>query len=135
MDQRPLWAPWRIAYITGAKDGECIFCAAAATSDDRGARIIERGGACFTMLNTCPYASGHVMVPPYRHVGDLDDLEDHESLGRVAGAGFADHLHQHVVPRWNGDTNFMPVLAGTPVMPQALDATRDALVEALADLG
>jgi ATP adenylyltransferase len=116
------------------------------------------GGAYFTMLNTFPYSSGHVMVAPYRHVGGLEDLEDHESLelvrlsqriiaalrrvmspdgfnlGRVAGAGFADHLHLHVVPRWDGDTNFMPVLAGTHVLPQALDATHAALVDALAAL-
>jgi ATP adenylyltransferase len=162
MDERPLWAPWRIEYVTSAKDGECIFCAAAAASDDGEGRVVERGGACLTLLNAFPYASGHVMVAPYRHVGGLEELDDHESLelmrlaqrmiaalrramspdgfnvglnlGRVAGAGFADHLHLHIVPRWDGDTNFMPVLAGTNVMPQALDATRAALVDALASL-
>jgi ATP adenylyltransferase len=162
MDERPLWAPWRIEYVTGAKDGECIFCAGAAASDDRATRIVERGACCFTLLNTFPYASGHLMVAPYRHVAWLDDLDDREALellqltqraiallrrvmtpdgfnvglnlGRVAGAGIADHLHLHVVPRWDGDTNFMPVLAGTRVMPQALDATREALVDALASL-
>jgi ATP adenylyltransferase len=159
MGERPLWAPWRIEYITGAKEGGCIFCAAAAASDDGAAHVVERGERCVTMLNAFPYASGHVMVAPHRHVGELDALDDAEALelvqmtkraigalrramapdgfnaglnlGRVAGAGIADHLHMHVVPRWDGDTNFMPVLAGTHVLPQALAETRAALVAAL----
>jgi ATP adenylyltransferase len=159
MGERPLWAPWRIEYITGPKTGECIFCAAAAGRDDGGEHVVERGDRCFTMLNAFPYASGHVMVAPYRHVGDLDAAEDRElleimrlarravaalrdvmapdgfnagfNLGEVAGAGYADHLHLHVVPRWRGDTNFMPVTADTRVLSQALDATYEALVAAL----
>lgn len=159
MDGRPLWAPWRIDYILGPKSGECIFCTAAAAEDGSQAHVVERGALCFTMLNAFPYASGHVMVAPYRHVGDLDALDDEESLelmrltrrsvaalraamapdgfnvgfnlGTVAGAGFADHLHLHVVPRWAGDTSFMPVLAGTSVVPQALDATYEVLTNAL----
>jgi ATP adenylyltransferase len=161
MSERPLWAPWRIEYITGPKDGECIFCAAAAaTNQDPAHSPIDRTEHCLTILNAYPYAPGHVMVAPVRHVGDLDELAEAEmldtmrlarraiiairramtpdgfnvgfNLGKVAGAGIAEHLHLHVVPRWNGDTNFMPVLADTNVIPQALAATRDVLVEALA---
>jgi ATP adenylyltransferase len=163
MGERPLWAPWRTEYVASAKDGECVFCTAPASGDERAAGIVERGHACFTVLNAYPYASGHVMVVPYRHVAGLDDLDDAEllelmrltrrviaalreainphgfnvglNLGAVAGAGFADHVHLHVVPRWQGDTNFMPVIAGTRVVSQALDATRDALVEALRRIG
>jgi ATP adenylyltransferase len=152
MDERPLWAPWRIEYITGPKAEECIFCASAD-------RVVERGETCFTMLNAFPYASGHVMVAPYRHVGELEALEEREllelmvmarravaalrdvmapdgfnaglNLGEVAGAGYADHLHLHVVPRWRGDTNFMPVLGGTRVISQALDETHELLAAAL----
>jgi len=153
MTERPLWAPWRIEYITGSKGEQCIFC------DPDSAHVIERGELCVTILNAYPYAPGHVMVAPVRHVGELDELEDAEllelmqratrviaaqrramnpdgfnvglNLGKVAGAGIADHLHLHVVPRWEGDNNFMPVLGDTRVIPQALEETRRLLVEAL----
>ncbi|HTU85409.1 MAG TPA: HIT domain-containing protein [Solirubrobacteraceae bacterium] len=184
MTDRPLWAPWRIEYITGPKDGECIFCAAASSSNHdpkappsgaadprpkapppgaadplRIHQPIDRTEHCLTILNAYPYAPGHVMVAPVRHVATIEDLGEAEMLdtmrlarrailairkgmspdgfnlgwnqGKVAGAGIADHLHLHVVPRWNGDTNFMPVLNGTNVIPQALEATRDVLVEAI----
>jgi ATP adenylyltransferase len=160
MTDRPLWAPWRIEYITGPKDGECIFCAAAADGQtDPAHQPIDRSEHCLTILNAYPYAPGHVMVAPVRHVGVLEDLTDAElletmqlarrsirairnamspdafnvgfNLGKVAGAGIVNHLHMHVVPRWEGDTSFMPVLADTNVIPQALDATRDLLVAAL----
>jgi ATP adenylyltransferase len=154
MSERPLWAPWRIEYITGPRSEECIFC------EPDPAHLVERGERCVTILNAYPYAPGHVMVAPTRHVGDveqLDDAELHElmklaqrvisaqrramtpdgfnvgfNLGKVAGAGIADHLHLHVVPRWDGDTNFMPVLGDTHVIPQALEETRKVLLEALA---
>jgi ATP adenylyltransferase len=154
MSERPLWAPWRIEYITGPKPGRCIFC------DPDLEYVVERADECFAMLNTYPYAPGHVMVAPNRHVGGLEQLEDAEllgimrlaqrvivamraamspdgfnvglNLGKVAGAGIADHLHLHVVPRWEGDNSFMPVIADTRVIPQALEATRRLLVEALA---
>jgi ATP adenylyltransferase len=161
MTDRPLWAPWRIEYVTGPKDGECIFCAAASsTNTDPAHQPIDRTENCLTILNAYPYAPGHVMVAPVRHVATIEDLNEDEMLdtmrlarraivairkgmspdgfnvgwnqGKVAGAGIADHLHLHVVPRWNGDTNFMPLLADTNVIPQALDATRQVLVEALA---
>ncbi len=163
MTDRPLWAPWRIEYITGPKDGDCIFCAAAASrNEDPAHQPVDRTEHCLTILNAFPYAPGHVMVAPVRHVATLEDLNEAEMLdtmrlarramlairqamtpeafnvgcnvGKVAGAGIADHLHLHVVPRWAGDTNFMPVLADTNVIPQALEATRDVLLDALADL-
>ena len=163
MTERPLWAPWRIEYITGPKDGDCIFCAAAASrNDDPAHQPIDRTKRCLTILNAYPYAPGHVMVAPVRHVGTLEDLTPDEmldtmqlarrailatrkamspdgfnvgyNLGKVAGAGIIDHVHLHVVPRWNGDTSFMPVLGDTNVIPQALAATHAILAEAIAEL-
>src|SRR5690349_6072657 len=129
MTDRPLWAPWRIEYITGPKDGDCIFCAAASAGHaDPAHEPIDRTEHCLTILNAYPYAPGHVMVAPIRHVAALEDLTGEEmleimqltrrailairaamtpdafnvgfNLGKVAGAGIVDHLHQHVVPRW-----------------------------------
>lgn len=163
MSDRPLWAPWRVEYVTKPKTGDCVFCAAAAADggDEEGELVVERGELCFTMLNAFPYAAGHVMVSPYRHVGELEELTEGETselmrlatsaiaalrgvmnpagfnvglnLGRVAGAGFADHLHLHVVPRWEGDTSFMPVIGDTGIVSQALADTATALREALAE--
>jgi ATP adenylyltransferase len=163
MSERPLWAPWRIEYITGPKDGECIFCAAAAArNQDPAHQPIDRTEHCLTILNAFPYAPGHVMVAPVRHVASLEDLDADEmletmqlarrailairqamtpdgfnvglNLGKVAGAGIADHLHLHVVPRWGGDNNFMPVLADTNVIPQALEATHAIVGKAISEL-
>ena len=133
-----------------------------ATRTTRRTQPIDRTEHCITILNAYPYAPGHVMVAPIRHVGTLEELNEDEmldtmrlarrsilairaamkpdgfnvglNLGKVAGAGIADHLHLHVVPRWNGDTNFMPLLADTHVIPQALEATRTVLADALAQL-
>jgi ATP adenylyltransferase len=152
-----LWAPWRMSYIGGPRSEGCVFCAQAAQSDED-ALIVHRGERCYAVLNLYPYGSGHLMIVPFRHVaapGDLDSderlelwellaqaLEALESglgaqghnvgfnLGKVAGAGIDDHLHLHVVPRWSGDVNFMPVLADVRVMPQALSETRAALAAA-----
>ena len=154
-----LWAPWRVDYITADQGKGCIFCTKPAQNRDEENLILKRGDLAFIMLNAFPYNNGHLMVAPYRHVGDISDLTDEEmldlmrlvrfgkevlssaihpdgfnigiNLGRVAGAGIADHIHVHVVPRWNGDTNFMPVIADTKVMPQALRATYAQLQEAL----
>ncbi|HJX49211.1 MAG TPA: HIT domain-containing protein [Gaiellaceae bacterium] len=147
-----LWAPWRLEYVQNAdKQDGCIFCAAAASDDDEGQLVVHRGEHAFVLLNKFPYASGHLLVAPYRHglnFGDLDEaeiLEIHRlgaqglealaatyapegynlgwNIGRIAGAGIPDHGHLHVVPRWGGDTNFMPVLADVKVIPEHLSAT------------
>ena len=134
-----------------------MFCRAPALDDEAGL-VVHRGEHAFVLLNRYPYASGHLMVAPYRHEGGFGGLAPEEALeihrlaatavavldeamapqgynlgwnlGRVAGAGIVDHVHQHVVPRWAGDTNFMPVLADVRVMPEALEATRRKLAEA-----
>lgn len=148
-----LWAPWRIDYITKAKSGLCIFCE---EGDDRDLLILRRTPLVRVMLNRFPYANGHLIVAPVRHTADLDSLSEREvlelfrtvalcrgvlsqasgpdgfnigiNLGKVAGAGVADHLHLHVVPRWSGDSNFMAVVADTRVLPEALMATYDRLL-------
>jgi ATP adenylyltransferase len=155
---KPLWAPWRLEYIQHADEIDgCVFCRAAAGPDEE-LLVVHRGDSSFVLLNRFPYASGHVMVAPYRHVGDFGALDDAESLeahrlaaramdalaavfspegynagwnlGRVAGAGIVDHVHLHVVPRWSGDTNFMPVLADVKVLPEHLAETRAKLAAA-----
>lgn len=155
-----LWAPWRMEYIRNADKIEgCIFCLFPAEQEDKARLILLRGEHAFIILNAYPYSNGHLMVTPYRHTADLDDLTDEEMLelmrltrravnllkkafhpdgfniginmGRVAGAGIADHVHIHVVPRWNGDTNFMPVLGDVRVMPESLEAVYRQLSEAL----
>jgi ATP adenylyltransferase len=153
-----LWAPWRLEYIESADEAAgCVFCAALA-ADDEDALVLHRGRRAFALLNRFPYASGHLMVAPARHVGDFGELDDSEvlevhrlasagigalaqvyspqgfnlgwNLGRVAGAGILDHVHLHVVPRWAGDTNFMPVLADVKVLPEHLHETRRKLADA-----
>lgn len=153
-----LWAPWRLAYIKGPEPEGCIFCTKPAEDRDEENLIVWRGGTAFVMLNRYPYNSGHVMAVPARHTGELEDLSPQEmadlwdavrrsvralrralgaqafnigiNLGRAAGAGITDHLHVHVVPRWVGDTNFMPVLAEVKVIPQHLVDTYRQLREA-----
>jgi ATP adenylyltransferase len=154
---KQLWAPWRLEYIEQADEQEgCIFCRAAEGDDEPGL-VVHRGRDAFVLLNRFPYASGHLMVAPFRHVGDLGELTDDEvleihrltsqgmgalaqlyrpqgfnmgwNLGRIAGAGVTDHVHAHLVPRWAGDTNFMPVLADVKVIPEHLAETRRRLVE------
>jgi ATP adenylyltransferase len=156
-----LWAPWRLEYIESAVDAStCVFCDALAGGDEE-MLVVHRGARAFVLLNKFPYASGHFMVAPNRHVGDfgaLDELEVSEihrlasagmtalakvyspqaynlgwNLGRVAGAGVVDHVHEHVVPRWAGDTNFMPVLADVKVLPEHLVETRRRLAAAWPD--
>lgn len=144
-----LWAPWRSAYVgQGAPEG-CIFCDKPRGGDDRVNHIVARAATCFSMLNRFPYNGGHLMVAPFRHAAGLEDLSIEElqglivmvrdsvallkralspagfnvgiNLGSAAGAGVVGHVHVHVVPRWRGDSNFMPVTAGTKVIPQSLD--------------
>ena len=155
-----LWAPWRLEYIrTADEDTGCVFCRAEGGPDAAGL-VVHRGEHAFVLVNKFPYASGHLMVAPTRHEGDFGGLAPEEAveihalaaaairilgetmrpqgfnlgwnLGRIAGAGVVDHVHLHVVPRWAGDTNFMPVLADTRVMPEALEATRETLARAWA---
>jgi ATP adenylyltransferase len=155
---KPLWAPWRLEYIQQADELEgCVFCLAAAGKDEE-TLVVHRGVHAFALLNKFPYASGHLMVAPYRHLADFGALSDEEALelhrlaegamgalaqtyapqgynvgwnlGRIAGAGIVDHVHLHVVPRWAGDTNFMPVLADVKVLPEHLTETRAKLAAA-----
>jgi ATP adenylyltransferase len=155
---KQLWAPWRLEYIESADEQEgCVFCRAR-DGDDEKSLVVHRGKRAFVVLNKYPYASGHLMVAPNRHEGEFGDLEADEALevhqlaaaglaalaetmrpqgfnvgwnlGRIAGAGVVDHVHLHVVPRWAGDTNFMPVLADVKVLPEALEATRRKLAQA-----
>ena len=155
---RQLWAPWRLEYVQSADEERgCVFCRAAEGDDEEGL-VVGRGAHAFVLLNKYPYASGHLMVAPFRHEAEFGGLSTEEALevhrlgalglaalgetmgpqgfnlgwnlGRIAGAGVIDHVHLHVVPRWAGDTNFMPVLADVKVLPEALEATRQKLVEA-----
>jgi ATP adenylyltransferase len=156
-----LWAPWRMTFIRPKSEPApgCIFCTQPAANRDDDYYILHRGKYCFMMLNLYPYSNGHLMVAPFEHVNSIEKLSP-EILaeltaqvqlalralrltmnpdgfnmgineGKVAGAGFADHMHFHVVPRWNGDTNFMPVLADIKVMPEHLDNIYRELKEAL----
>jgi ATP adenylyltransferase len=157
---KSLWAPWRLEYIAQADEQEgCALCAEASGAvDEAESLLVHAGDRTIVLLNKYPYSSGHLMVAPRRHVGRLADLTDDEALevhrfsvrsadvlervyapggfnlgwnlGRAAGAGIADHVHLHVVPRWAGDTNFMPVLADVKVIPEHLLETRDRLRDA-----
>lgn len=159
-----LWAPWRMPYIEGSEPQPgCLFCRVAEqTEEDESNYVLYRGDRCLVMLNLYPYNSGHVMVAPYQHTGRFDELRPEVGAalfasaqlavraltdvlhpdgfnmginqGEVAGAGIADHIHLHVVPRWGGDTNFMPVLADAKVMPELLTATAAKLRPAFSRL-
>ena len=150
-----LWAPWRMDFIRSPKTDSCFMCDAIAGSDDRGALLLHRTPLGVVIMNRYPYTNGHLLVAPRRHVADLQSLTDEErleimnltergvralgavarpegynigiNLGRVAGAGLESHLHLHIVPRWNGDTNFMPVFGDIRVIPQALEELYDQL--------
>ena len=146
-----LWTPWRMEYILSKKSGQCIFCDMLEAGDDRSCYILHRGQRAFVVLNRYPYNNGHLMVVPYEHVASLEDLDEKTlselmqlvnkgmaalretmnphgfnigaNLGKAAGAGVDDHVHIHVVPRWEGDTNFMTILAGIRMVPEMLDQT------------
>jgi len=145
-----LWAPWRIKYILGKKDG-CIFCDKMKEGKDRENYILFRGENAFVMLNTFPYNNGHLMIASYRHVPDFDGLEEKElneiialvkkfsqivrkalkpegfnigaNVGKVAGAGVEGHIHIHIVPRWEGDSNYIATIGETRIIPESLDDT------------
>ncbi len=152
-----IWAPWRMGYILQVRNTSCFLCQSLKNKEDTENYVVYRKKHAFVILNTFPYNNGHLMVVPARHVGELEELRKEEvaeifslvklslsvlrtvikphgfnlgvNLGRVAGAGLVDHLHIHVVPRWEGDTNFMPVVAETKVIPQSLLELRDRLKE------
>ncbi|SHL24782.1 ATP adenylyltransferase [Pseudonocardia thermophila] len=155
-----LWTPHRLAYIKDAGNEGCPFCRIPSLDDEEGL-MVARGAAVYAVLNLHPYNPGHLMVVPYRHVAELEDLTDEESselmaftqqairalktvsaphafnvglnLGTAAGGSLADHLHQHVVPRWGGDANFIAVVGQTKVIPQLLGETRSVLAQAWSD--
>jgi ATP adenylyltransferase len=152
-----LWAPWRMQYIQGIdkKEEGCVFCSKPSEKNDRENLILHRGNSSFVVMNLYPYNNGHLMVIPYTHTSDIlsippstsseiwellclcklvlskafnpDGFNIGMNLGRSAGAGIDQHVHLHIVPRWNGDTNFIPVLSNTKVISQALHETYDAL--------
>jgi len=154
-----IWAPWRAEYITQPKDSSCILCNAPINNDPL---ILGKGRECYSIMNRFPYTAGHSLVAPYRHVGDLTDLTPGEvseimsmvkdimtatrkamnpagfnigcNIGTVAGAGIADHFHMHVVPRWNGDINFMPVLGDVHIISEHIHMTRAKIAESLSTL-
>jgi ATP adenylyltransferase len=154
-----LWTPWRFRYIADPhKDDGCIFCTAPKLNDDEKMLIVLRGEKSYVILNLYPYTSGHLMVVPYEHVADIalvdaatlaemmaltqrakralevsyhpDGYNIGMNLGKAAGAGVAGHLHQHVLPRWSGDANFMTVIGETRVEPEALSTTYEKLKKA-----
>jgi ATP adenylyltransferase len=152
-----LWAPWRLEYVADARSQQgCVFCAEAAGEiPDHESLVVDRGELAFVLLNKFPYTSGHLMLAPLRHVSELSELTPEEAaalhelavralgalrdvyrpdafnvgwnLGEDAGGSISAHLHEHVVPRWAGDTNFMPVLADVKVLPEHLLRTRERL--------
>lgn len=148
-----IYAPWRMAYITGCKPDGCVFCRDSIRQDEF---VLYEGKTAFVMMNLYPYVSGHLMIVPYRHLCEFEDLQEAEkiemmdlvqhsvrslkeamqphgfnigmNLGKAAGAGIDDHLHAHVVPRWGGDTNFMSTVGKVRVIPEDLISTRDRLL-------
>lgn len=153
------WRMKYIECIDDGNDDGCIFCDKVQENDDRKNYILYRGKTCYIIMNIFPYNNGHLMVVPYKHTCEMADLDDETqlemmktvelviaafkstmrpdgfnmgmNLGRTAGAGIADHLHIHVVPRWNGDTNFMPIIGGTKVISESLEDTYEKLYQAI----
>jgi ATP adenylyltransferase len=150
-----LWSPWRMEYVKREKEKGCVFCNRIKQSDDKKNLILVRFKYSFVIMNLYPYNNGHLMVVPYRHVSDYSSLKEIErneiaeltnlsikvmknvlnpqgfnigmNIGRIGGAGIADHLHQHIVPRWEGDTNFMPIIGHTKVIVDSLNETYNDL--------
>ncbi len=162
-----LWAPWRMQFIKNLRDdaGGCVFCELSMpvekASEDRDRLILHRGNNCYVLMNRYPYTNGHLLIIPYKHVGNLSELNSDElsemislssksievmsdalnaegyncgiNIGRAAGAGIVDHIHMHVVPRWCGDTNFLPLFGDARSMPEYLTDTYDRLVGKFGD--
>jgi ATP adenylyltransferase len=165
MRMERIWAPWRLEYITNEPPAEgCFFCNAwEARGEERAHLLLARGERAFVIVNRYPYNGGHIMVAPVRHIGEMQEVDAEEAAeiwrlavvskevletsmnaegvnvginqGLTAGAGVRDHLHVHLVPRWNGDTNFMPVLAETKVIPQGLESLWEQLRAAFVERG
>ena len=156
-----LWAPWRIKYIAGDKEEGCIFCKKPKEGNDKDNLILYTGETSFIIMNRYPYSNGHLMTVPYKHTNSFSDLTQDErldlmnltakcldilqvikpegfnigmNLGRTGGAGIDDHLHFHIVPRWSGDNNFMPVIGDVRVMPEYLEETYETLRKHLKSL-
>jgi ATP adenylyltransferase len=153
---KQIWAPWRMEYIKKDKSGECIFCSLPKAGDDKNNFILFKGMYCFIIMNIYPYNTGHLMIVPSRHCACITELDTDESmelneltkrsiqilrkvntpdgfnvgfnLGKSAGAGYDEHIHNHIVPRWIGDTNFMPVLADIKIHPENLQQSYEKLV-------
>jgi ATP adenylyltransferase len=153
---KQIWAPWRMNYILGDKSKECIFCHSIRTKHSKKKLILYRGEFSLVILNKYPYTNCHLLIAPRKHTHTLDDLTSEESLdlfftlrksvsllkesikpdgfnigmnlGTIAGAGVEDHIHSHIVPRWRGDTNFMPILAEAVVIPEHLEKAYDRLI-------
>ncbi len=153
-----LWAPWRMEYIANDKTDGCIFCVSPETENDQEKLILYRSESSIVMLNRYPYTNGHLMIAPCRHTADMNELSEAEmldlftalrlcrnalqkiaapegfnigiNLGKAAGAGVAEHMHIHIVPRWNGDSNFMTVVGDVRVMPENLRSTYEKLYPA-----
>ncbi|MCK4912892.1 MAG: HIT domain-containing protein [Candidatus Omnitrophica bacterium] len=154
-----LWAPWRIDYVSRKKQKNCIFCHAFKEKKDKKNFVVLRSKYCFAILNTYPYNNGHVLIVPNRHLKSMEDLKEEElldmnktlikikstlkkildpqgfnigiNIGKVAGAGIANHIHTHIVPRWLGDVNFMPIIANTKVISQSLKELYTKLIKNL----
>ncbi len=150
-----LWAPWRMEYIKRSPNDGCVLCEVAVAGDDAAHHILYRGSHTYVVMNLYPYCNGHLMIAPFAHVADYTDLDEQTllecslvtqkalkglreafapdginvgiNLGRVAGAGIVDHVHLHVVPRWQGDTNFMPVISDTKVISEHIQSTYEHL--------
>lgn len=159
MRNKNLWAPWRMQFIEDLRNKRqnCIFCEMLEAGDDRERLILHRGETSYVMMNRFPYNNGHLLIVSNRHIAAIKDLNSKEyeeimnlagqsveimtqainaegfncgiNLGRSAGAGIKDHIHMHVVPRWVGDTNFLPVISDTRSMPEYLTATYDRLID------
>ncbi|MBS1828479.1 MAG: HIT domain-containing protein [Acidobacteria bacterium] len=154
-----LWSPWRFRYVTKAEaEPGCVFCAKALSNDDQTNLVLYRGAHCFVILNLYPYTTGHLMVVPYTHVSTMEEASEEATtemmlltraasrhlravykpkglnigmnIGECAGAGIAEHIHMHVLPRWPGDVNFMTSIGETRVLPEDLDTTYQRLHQA-----
>ena len=158
-----IWAPWRSEYVTDPDKGGCFLCEARESDNDKASLVVHRGAKAFIVQNRFPYTSGHLMVAPYRHLGGLSGLDDDEmlemmrllrdteavlhevmkphglnigvNLGRTAGAGLVGHIHTHIVPRWDGDTNFMSIFADTAVISQGLEEQYGLISDAFRNRG